>query len=246
MSIQRSFEMSGAWLFKHRSVLPLLLVPVVLCEFASYRYLNASHFTTECWAVFCLGISLLGEGLRIFTVGFLPKRTSGRNTRCQVAASLNTTGVYSTVRHPLYLGNFLGLIGFIMFFRSPWLVAVTVCLFFLYYERIAFTEEAYLREKFGQDFEQWAALTPAFVPQISKWRAPAARYCWRTALRREYTGLYLVIGGFALLDIITDLRAEAGSRIDTHWAAVFLAATLAYLFLRALKKHTSLLSVEGR
>lgn len=244
--MQHSFERSGAWLFKHRSVLPLLLVPIVLLEFTSYGYLGKNHNTTEWWAIFCLGISLLGEGFRMFTVGFLPKRTSGRNTRCQVAASLNTTGVYSLVRHPLYLGNFLGLFGFILFFRNPWLVAVTACLFFLYYERIMFTEEAYLREKFGSEFETWAIATPAFIPRLSGWHPPKISYCWRTALRREYTGLYLVIGGFALLDIATDLSFESNRHIDYHWAVVFAAATVAYLLLRALKKHTTLLSVAGR
>ena len=34
------------------------------------------------------------------------KNTSGRNTHDQVADSLNTSGIYSIVRHPLYVGNF--------------------------------------------------------------------------------------------------------------------------------------------
>ena len=55
-----------------------------------------------------------------------------------------------------------------------------------------------------------------------------------------------MIGGFALLDIATDSWAESRWRIDLHWAVIFLVATFAYLILRALKKHSSFLSVEGR
>ncbi|MGB8874133.1 MAG: hypothetical protein WCC75_12145, partial [Desulfobaccales bacterium] len=39
--------------------------------------------------------------------GLPPRGTSGRNTQGQVAETLNTTGIYSLVRNPLYLGNFL-------------------------------------------------------------------------------------------------------------------------------------------
>ena len=55
-----------------------------------------------------LGVSLLGEAIRIFTVGYAPRNTSGRNTITgQIADELNVTGIYSQLRHPLYLGNFL-------------------------------------------------------------------------------------------------------------------------------------------
>ena len=51
-------------------------------------------------------ISFLGEAIRIFTVAYTPAGTSGRNTKQQLADTLNTTGIYSLLRHPLYLGNF--------------------------------------------------------------------------------------------------------------------------------------------
>lgn len=246
MSIQNLFENSGSWLFRFRSYLPLMIIPIVLMAGASYGYLGNSHAQTEWWGLGCLAISLLGQGLRIFTVGYVMKRTSGRNTRCQVAAFLNTTGIYSVVRHPLYLGNYLGLMGFILYFRNGWLAALVTCLFALYYERIMFTEEAYLRGKFGVTFENWAAITPAFIPKLSGWRRAENIFCWRTALRREYTGLFLVVGGFAILNIAADSWVERQWRMDAHWAGVLVGGALTYVVLRTLKKHSSFLSVKGR
>ena len=49
--------------------------------------------------------------MRFYTVGTTPKETSGRNTNQQVAAVLNSTGMYSMLRHPLYLGNYLIWVG---------------------------------------------------------------------------------------------------------------------------------------
>ena len=55
-----------------------------------------------------LAVSLLGEAIRIITVGHAPRNTSGRNTtEGQVADVINTSGIYSIIRHPLYVGNFL-------------------------------------------------------------------------------------------------------------------------------------------
>jgi len=246
MKMVDSFESSGAWLFRHRSFMPLCAVPLLVVGLLQFHYIQDSHFKTELWAVFCFLVSLSGLAVRVFTIGFVPKRTSGRNTRDQVAASLNTTGIYSQVRHPLYLGNYLAVLGFALFFHSPWIPIVLSCVYALYYERIMFAEEKFLGERFGQDFEQWAAGTPAFLPRFRGWVPPSKSFCWRTALRREYTGLLLVAGGFASLHVLADSLVEGHLQIDRQWAGVFISAIVIYLLLRTLKKHTKLLRVEGR
>jgi protein-S-isoprenylcysteine O-methyltransferase Ste14 len=127
--------------------------------FRSYGYIADSHAVTEVWEVGCLLVSLLGLGVRILTIGHAPKDTSGRNTQGQVAGTLNTTGMYSVVRHPLYLGNYLMWLGISMFLHTWWFVALMTALFALYYERVMFAEEAFLRQKFGDAFERWADAT---------------------------------------------------------------------------------------
>ncbi|MEI3590430.1 MAG: hypothetical protein V8Q44_05920 [Alistipes ihumii] len=54
----------------------------------------------------CLLVSLFGLAIRIRTAGHTPDRTSGRNTaEGQVADEPNTTGIYSMMRNPLYVGD---------------------------------------------------------------------------------------------------------------------------------------------
>src|SRR5580692_4795907 len=163
MGLQRELEETGSWLFRHRSYLPLLILPLFILGLRSFSYLDQSHTLNEFWQVFCLGISMLGLAVRVVTVGRAPIGTSGRNTREQVANSLNTTGIYSIVRHPLYLGNYLVLLGMALWPHIWWLAVLASCFFALYYERIMLAEEAFLREKFGDTFENWAAATPAFI-----------------------------------------------------------------------------------
>ncbi|MCW5558077.1 MAG: hypothetical protein KIT22_09650 [Verrucomicrobiae bacterium] len=246
MSLRTEYEATGAWLFRHRSFLPLLALPILIEALRSFTYLWQSHQFTEIWAVFSLMISFLGLFIRAFTVGFAPQGTSGRNTRQQVAEVLNTTGMYSLVRHPLYLGNYLAVLGAVVFFHTWWLVLLLTCLYALYYERIMFAEEAFLRQRFGESFEQWAAVTPAVVPKLRGWKHPGLTFSWRTVLRREYTGFFLITASFCALEIAGDSVAEQRLRIDWPWCMLFALGVLVYLVLRTLKKKTRMLDVPGR
>ena len=59
-------------------------------------------------------------------MGFAPRGTSGRNTLGQVAEVLNTSGMYSVVRNPLYLGNFVIWLGLALFIKVWWCILIVV------------------------------------------------------------------------------------------------------------------------
>jgi protein-S-isoprenylcysteine O-methyltransferase Ste14 len=223
-----------------------MAIPVFFACLPSFTYLGASHTLNEVWQIFCLMISFTGLALRIFTVGRAPLGTSGRNTREQVARTLNTTGIYSIVRHPLYLGNYLILIGMALWPHVWWLAVLTSCVFALYYERIMLAEEAYLREQFGDSFETWATATPAFLPRLRAWKPSAISFCWRTVLQREYNAFILIIAVFFVFDLVGDWIAERRWHVSYAWFSFFIAGFIIFATLRTLKKRTSLLTVEGR
>jgi protein-S-isoprenylcysteine O-methyltransferase Ste14 len=246
MSLRTEFEKSGAWLFCHRSFIGLAGVPIIAAGLNSFTYLGGSHLLDELWDAGCLLVSFSGLAVRVLTVGHSPKGTSGRNTREQVAQTLNTTGMYSLVRHPLYLGNYLAGLGVAMFPHTWWMIVLATCLYALFYERIMFAEESFLRERFGEAFERWAQITPAIIPRLRLWRPPALPFSWRTVLRREYTGFFLVTNVFFLLEVASDSIAEGRLRIDWLWVILALFGATVYLTLRSLKKRTRLLREDGR
>jgi protein-S-isoprenylcysteine O-methyltransferase Ste14 len=246
MSLRAQLERNGSWLFRHRSYLPLVAIPVFFACLPSFTYLGASHSLNEVWQIFCLMISFTGLALRIFTVGRAPLGTSGRNTREQVARTLNTTGIYSIVRHPLYLGNYLILIGMALWPHVWWLAVLTSCAFALYYERIMLAEEAYLREQFGDDFETWATATPAFLPRLRGWKPSSITFCWRTVLQREYNAFILIIAVFFVFDLVGDWIAERRWHVSYPWFSFFIAGFIIFATLRTIKKRTRFLTVAGR
>jgi protein-S-isoprenylcysteine O-methyltransferase Ste14 len=246
MPLRNQLEKSGSWLFRHRSYLPLAILPIfIVCIFSS-TYLGHSHMINEFWQAGCMAVSFLGLALRINIVGHAPYGTSGRNTREQAANTLTTTGMYSVVRHPLYLANYLIVIGFTMEFHVWWLVLLISCIYALYYERIMLAEEAFLRARFDGTFEEWAAVTPAFIPKLHGWKSSAVPFCWRTVLQREYNAFFVIIAVFFLLDSIGDSIVERHFIISRAWFAVFIGGFVVFTTLRTLKKRTHLLTVEGR
>lgn len=164
----------------------------------------------------------------------------------QVAKTLNTTGMYSVVRHPLYLANYIIIVGCVMEFHIWWLILLITTFYALYYERIMLAEQAFLRTRFGEVFEKWAAVTPAFIPKFRGWKPFVVPFCWRIVLQREYNAFFLIITVFFLLDSIGDSIAERRFKIDSRWLAVFISGFVVFATLRTLKKRTHLLTVEGR
>jgi len=248
MTLEDKMARQGEWLFRHRSYLPLILLPLIIVALMHKPSVErwGGSSAENAYEAFCILISFAGLFIRCYTVGHVPAGTSGRNTKGQEASRLNTSGIYSIVRHPLYLGNFIIYLGVILFAQSIWLLLVGMSFFALYYERIMLAEERFLKEKFGEDFLRWAETTPAFFPDFKKWKANDLPFSMRNVLRREYSGFFGIVASFTAFKLIRTAFLGEGFNIGTGWIVLFASGLVVYLVLRTLKRKTRLLHVEGR
>ena len=161
----------------------------------------------------------------------------------QVAAELNTTGCYSIVRHPLYLGNLLMWLGPAVFVRSLWIVLICLLAFWLYYERIMCAEEDFLETRFGSRFRAWSAATPALFPLFRSWETPRLPFTVRRVLRREYNAFLAIAALFCLLVLWRSWLHGPGLTLPASWMLLLATATLTFLLCLVVKKRTSLLEV---
>jgi protein-S-isoprenylcysteine O-methyltransferase Ste14 len=241
MALREEFEMTGQWLFRWRSYLPAFFFGMALLSLRYFRPLQ-SNSVEVLWELFCLFVSYIGLAIRILAVGFTLDRTSGRNTHHgQVADSVNTTGIYSLTRHPLYLGNFLMWFGISLFPMLWWLSALCTLVFWLYYERIMFAEEAYLREKFGETYVRWAEQTPAFIPSFRNYVRPSLSFSWKKVLRKEYNGFFVLALCLFVMETLGDYVSGRLNKIDTMWTMILVLSFTVWAVLRAIKHRTSLL-----
>ena len=107
-----------------------------------------------------LVIAAVGQIWRIYAAGVIHKNRK-----------LASTGAYSLVRHPLYLGNFLILAGFTLACAN-WAVVAVVAFFFLFYYPAAIRyEDTKLERIFGDEWREWSRGRPAMLPTRISWRA---------------------------------------------------------------------------
>jgi len=190
------------------------------------------------WGLVCLFVSLLGLFIRVLVIMQTPEGTSGRNVARQEASTINTTGIYSLVRHPLYLGNFLMWLGLILYTGSIEFTLFAVFFFWLYYERIMFAEEEFLRSTFGEQFETWANKTPAFFPSFNHYVPTTFQFNWKRIIQREYHGVAALIISFAYLNFLKNLLQKRQLFLDTEWKWAAIITLVMYFIIRFLVKKT--------
>jgi len=247
MTIHKELEKQGNWLYRWRSYLPLLILPFLFIALSETDFFERVLGISDLfWEILCLLLSFVGLTIRCLTIGYTPEGTSGRNTKKQIAEVLNTTGMYSVVRHPLYLGNFIIFLGIILFIQVWWFALIAALAFFIYYERIMFAEEAFLLAKYGVLFPEWAGKTPAFLPKFKNWQNPVLPFSFKNVFKREHTTFLMITTSFPALDALEDLFPDGKLQLEIGWGLLFIIGLITYLLLRTLKKKSNLLDVKGR
>ena len=245
MALVHELERSGNWLFRRRSWLPVVFIAAgIAALYLTNRQAIIFNLTPE---LLFLGVSLLGEAVRVYTVGHAAKNTSGRNTVAgQIADELNTTGIYSLVRHPLYIGNFLMWLGPVLFVRSPVFLIIFILVYWLYYERIIFAEEQFLRKKFGDAYDIYSEKVRAVLPRFKGFVKPSLPFSLKSVLKREYNSFVNIFLIFTLLDLFRNYFLSERIYLTPMWIYMTVPTLIIWLVIRLIHKKTGLLKEDDR
>jgi protein-S-isoprenylcysteine O-methyltransferase Ste14 len=211
--------------------MPLVLVPLFVLSVLDDR--PATPFS---WEVFCFGVALCGLIFRAFVVGTAPQGASTRGTRRPTADSLSTLGAYSVVRHPLYVANTLVAFGCSLLSGTWYLPVIVVLLSFIYHERIAAREEAFLQSTFGESFRAWASEVPAMIPAFGRYRPAHVPFQLQKVVAQESHGLCAIGTAFLVLDTLEDSVRLGHLQFDPRWVAIFIATAIPFLIAVIAKK----------
>jgi protein-S-isoprenylcysteine O-methyltransferase Ste14 len=155
-----------------RQVLAVVLVVAYAATAAPRRELAAIG----------LGLALAGAFVRLYASGFIVKNQE-----------LATDGAYRFVRHPLYTGNILLVVGFALAGSRWWGIPLALFFFWFYYPTAIEYEDRKLRGLFGAAWEQWSARTPALMPRFGgEVAATAADRRWSLAVSNTHGELVFV------------------------------------------------------
>ena len=243
MSLVDSFEKQGNFLFKYRGQFPVLLF---LFQFHLYFCHLKLIYIFSLFIMLAVSITIIGLIIRFYTIGTTPKGTSGRNTNKQIADYLNSTGVYSIVRNPLYLGNYFIWLGIAFFTYNLYFIIVLTLLFWLYYERIIFAEERFLEKKFGSKYLNWSSETPVFIPSFKKFKKSSLPFSFKSVLRREYAGILAVVVGFSFIEIVRTYFLTNSFNMSPVIFKILIFISILVFVLRYMKHNTNILDETDR
>jgi protein-S-isoprenylcysteine O-methyltransferase Ste14 len=162
----------GSVLFRHRGWLPVpfLFIPLIVPGEA------------DLWNwLFGFILIAIGEATRLAGVAAAGTVTRRRSRTVQ---RLVTYGIFSWMRNPLYVGNFLIWIGFTVISGVLWFIPVAIVLFAIEYTLIVRYEEGVLESIFGAEYLQYKARTPRWIPRPPS-VSETGEHHWGEAWRSE-------------------------------------------------------------
>jgi protein-S-isoprenylcysteine O-methyltransferase Ste14 len=226
---------AGNFLFHYRNGLfPLAYVLL----FAKTTLLFPDYLQA---ALIGLGIALVGQLLRIATIGLDYIVRGGRN-RQVYANELVTGGLFSHCRNPLYVGNYLILVGLGVASCSAVFLFAVLPLMALAYWAIIAAEENFLRNKFGETFDAYCARVSRifFNPSGLSSTLQGTTFHWPRVVVKEYGTTFTWSVGYILVVMQNSWLSENSGFATPMMTALWIAlAVLIVLFLmsRFLKKR---------
>jgi protein-S-isoprenylcysteine O-methyltransferase Ste14 len=163
----------GGILFRNRSWLPVPFLLVAL--FVPARP------GMWVWIVGAVPI-IIGEAIRLMGVAAAGTVTRRRSRDVQ---RLVTYGIFGWVRNPLYVGNFLIWMGFVVISGVWWFLPVAMVIFAIEYTLIVRYEEGVLESIFGAEYLEYKKTTPRWMPRRPKRRGNGGEHHWREAWKSE-------------------------------------------------------------
>jgi protein-S-isoprenylcysteine O-methyltransferase Ste14 len=142
-------------------------------------------------------------------------------------------------------------LGLAMVTANVWFILFFIIIFWVYYERIMYAEEYFLREKFGSVYLNWADKVPSFIPQFGKWESPKEFFSFKNVVKRETLGLFKLVLLFFMFQYIHEILTNGYdffnlSKPGKVWLVFLAVMVVVYLVIRTIRKNTKLLNAEGR
>jgi protein-S-isoprenylcysteine O-methyltransferase Ste14 len=118
-------------------------------------------------------------------------------------------------------------------------------LFILIYQAIIRAEENFLRNKFGEGFDEYCADTNRWLPKLKGLgeTMSSMEFNWNRVIIKEYTSAYIWLSGAILVIMKTLYRLPSKTLFNQYWlpfGVTLVVLLVFYLFTRYLKKSKKL------
>ena len=126
-----------------------------------------------------------------------------------------------------------------------WFVVAFTLSYWVYYERIMYAEEQFLRNKFGSIYTDWSNKVPAFVPNFKNFIKADLSLSWKKVVRKEITGIFVLFAIFFVFDYV-GVYLKNDEKLNPFLLYSMLFLLVAIVIIKIIKKKTDWLKQENR
>ncbi len=222
----------GQFFFKWRN---LLFPLIVICIYIAIRP-SVEVFSIQ--GIIALVIITLGILIRMSVIGFFNVVRDG-DKKTAHADELFTRGMFGISRNTLYLGNLTTYFGIFLLHGAPLALVIGFAVFVFIYYSIIFSEESFLRGKFGAGFETYVSEVPRLLPKLGNWSKATSgmAFSWKRAIFSEYN----IIGQSILMVLLViwyKSYLASGSMVLPLTSLVLLAGGVVFMLtIRTIKRR---------
>jgi protein-S-isoprenylcysteine O-methyltransferase Ste14 len=152
-----------------------------------------------------IAVSALGELIRLAALRHIGPKS--RRTQRTGSHGIVRTGPYAWTRNPLYLGNWVMVLGVLVALDRSWLLAAGVIVVPMYYLAIIKAEERALKVEFGEAYARYLEEVPRLLPRPPKGERVAAPYGFRDIILPEMNTIVSFEITFAVAGALAVWRA---------------------------------------
>ena len=230
----------GNFFFKYRNYLFIFLYLALFIPSPEIFTAEAFGETYYLWPIVIgLLITVYGQVIRGATIGLAYIVRGGKDKKVY-ADTLVTEGIFNHCRNPLYVGNILMLLGVGILSNSLYYVGILIPLFLFIYQAIVLAEENFLRNKFGQQFNDYCS-------NVNRWwisfrglgtTFSGMSFNAKRWILKEYNTQFIWLAGIAAILIVNypQLTNNDDNSRNYLLTGVFIFLALGYILVRYLKK----------
>lgn len=222
----------GNRIFRWRRLFYFIPVMLLFITRKDLQYPCGKYFFDEFLEFLIFSVVLLGVGIRLWASGssrrFFVKKAGKSHIRFE------TKGVYSLVRNPYFLGEFLIVAGLsFLLFDAP-LIILSILFFLMSYTPILMAREKMLLDTYPVLYRAYCRKVHLMIPSFRSWRKSGSRFRWLVALQKEGNLLGAMGILFFCLEQFREIEIQGSWNPNPLWISLVIPFFLFCLVLRSL------------
>lgn len=212
---------TGLYLRKHKKFLPyIFIISLGIAIFITHPFdivKSNGLLTMICFFMFLLSV----------LIRFMAKRTDAEHLPDFVEAK----GIYSIVRYPVYISNFLMVLALSLYMGIMWYFVFISFLAVLVTERIVMHQENCQKNKYGLLFRKWSKTTGAVVPYLLNWQGAANSKDYIYTVKQISLFCVSSLAIFTMISFIKNRLIDFTNKVSVGWLVAFTLAFIVHIVL---------------